>query len=348
MPFDGWSVPTPPDRIEEAEEVGVVEVADATLTPFRKGRLRTPDTCTARSWMTGAVHDGTGLLVPASQRLWRGDQAAAIAADPEQIRVPTPQASLDGRWLYAGHWTHHFGHFLLELVTNLWPAPEDVRVDGLVLHRPVRTSSPAVGGGGMVTPEPRDWQRQMLDLAGYGDIEVRIVRHRPVRVATVVVPSRPLLLKSWALPEAVAVWRRMSDAVGSRGSDSRVFLSRSRFHAVHGPQQRVRASREWDALLDTTFADMGFKVVHPEELGFREQVAIVRGADVVAGASGSALHLSALADPGIRVLEVGDTRNPDHTLPSQRLIDAACGHSSTFVGYQDEQGLLEVLASLRR
>ncbi|MDZ5623129.1 glycosyltransferase 61 family protein [Nocardioides sp. HM23] len=341
-----WSVPAAPDDVEQAEPVTVTEVVDATLTPFRRGRLHTPATFAAKSWMTGAVYDGSGRLVPSSQRLWRGDPRAAIAADPAEIRVPEPEAVLSDRWLYMGHWSHHFGHFLLELVTNLWPAREEMSITGLVAHRAVRTPAPAVGGGGMTTPQPNDWQREMLALTGYGDLELRVVRHKPVRVETLVIPSRPLLLKSWALPEAVGVWRRMSEAVRDRGSDRMVFLSRSRFHALHPKKKRVRAIERWDVLLDDTFAAAGFAVVHPQELSFTEQVRIVRGAEVLAGASGSALHLSALAAPGTRVLEIGDLRNPDHPLASQRMIDAACGHRSAFVPYHDEAGLAAVLEAL--
>lgn len=340
---DPWRLATPPDDVADAEPVVVREVADATLTGVQVGRLRTSGPVTARNWLSGAVYDAAGRLVPESQRLWRGDPKSPLPADPGEIEVPDPSAVLPGRWLYGGHWMHHFGHFLLELVTNLWPEPGDHPVSGIVLHRNFRSQGRGARPG---PPKPKEWQREMLALAGYPDVELCVVRQQPVRVESLLVPVRPVVLKSWALPAAVTVWQRMGDAVGARGSDAKVFLSRSRFHAEQGGDpKRVRVSADWDELLDQTFADAGFTVVHPEQLRFAEQIEIARGAEVLAGSSGSALHLAVFARPGTRVLEIGDERNVDEPMPAQRLVDAACGHRSAFVPYGDADRLRAVLST---
>ena len=66
----------------------------------------------------------------------------------------------------------------------------------------------------------------------------------------------------------------------------------------------------------------------------------------MAGLSGSALHLSAFANPGTRVLVVGDRRNSTKPAPSQRMIDRACGHRTAFVGNNDGARLATVLSAL--
>jgi len=58
---------------------------------------------------------------------------------------------------------------------------------------------------------------------------------------------------------------------------------------------------------------------------------VVSDAQVVAGASGSALHLSAFAPSSTRVLEIGDSRSPDRPVAMQVVIDAACGHEHAFL-----------------
>ena len=62
-----------------------------------------------------------------------------------------------------------------------------------------------------------------------------------------------------------------------------------------------------------------------------DQLRLVADAEVVAGPSGSALHLSAFARASARVLEIGDSRSPGRPVAMQVLIDAACGHEQAFV-----------------
>lgn len=328
-----------------AHRAELVTVDDALLSRFHRGPLHTLAAPAApRSWMTGAAYTADGELVEASRRWWSGDRSAPVSVDPEHVGMPPAAPRLEGSWRYAGHWTTHFGHFLIEVLTNLWgPVSE---VDGLVFHRTYRGGAPGRRRDGVRSAELLPWQRDLLALAGYVGPEARVVRHRPLRVDHLVVASRPVLLKSWAAEEAVEVWRRVSDAVGDRGPDERVFLSRTLFNQDGTSSRRDAADVAWDTRLDELFARAGFAVVHPERLSVAEQVATIRGAAVLAGSAGSALHLSAVASPGTRVLEIGDTRSPSEPMPTQRLIDAACGHLTAFVGYRDDKALGRVLRSL--
>jgi hypothetical protein len=333
--------------VGRAPPAELVSVEHAFVTPWSRGPLRTENG--PLRWVRGAVHDSDGVLVPESQRMWNGNKKEPVPADPEQVHVRRGGKSLKGTWLYAGHWSTHFGHFLLETLPNLWPDPGEyaVGLSGVIAHRPIR--GPVPPGDDRIRlhhPTLPPWQQQLLDLVGYGAVELGVVHGRPVRVERLVVPSRPVVLKRRAGPAAVQVWRRISDAVGERGSASRVYLSRSEFHAGdHGPG-RARTDEAQDARLDAFFADAGFSVVHPETLPITEQIELVRGADVVAGLSGSALHLSAFAEPGTRVLTVGDRRALEKPMPAQTMLDDACGHRSMFVPSDDDEGLARTLAAL--
>jgi capsular polysaccharide biosynthesis protein len=340
-----WTVAEPGEDAPTSA-VDNVAVDHAFVTRFERGPLRTDSG--PYKWVRGAVYDSAGLLVPNSQRGWDGDALDPVAADPDRVRIPLRTRRLRGTWLYAGHWCGHFGHFLLELLPNLWPDPAayDPPLTGVLVHHPAR--GPVASGGerfGLRRPELTPWQRQLLDLAGYGEPDLRVVTQRPVRVARLLVPARPVLLKQWVRPPAVEVWQRISTAVGRRGSHPRVYLSRTRFHAG-ASGARVRADQAWDTHLDTRFAEAGFAVVHPETMSVADQIELVRGARVLAGLSGSALHLSAFAEPGTRVLTIGDRRARKKPPPSQRMIDAACGHRTAFVANNDEAQLSVVLSTL--
>ncbi len=324
----------------------LVSVEHAFLTPWSRGPLRTESG--PIRWVRGAVHDADGLLVPQSQRVWNGNKKEPVPADPEQVPVSRGAKRLKGTWIYAGHWSTHFGHFLLETLPNLWPDPvECASLSGILAHRPIRgPAAPDADQVPLQAPTVHPWQQQLIELAGYGGVDLRVVHGRPVRVDRLVVPARPVVLKRRAGAGAVQVWRRVSDAVADRGSESRVYLSRSQFHAGdHGPG-RARTDEAQDARLDTFFSDAGFEVVHPETLPITEQVALVRGAHVLAGLPGSALHLSAFADPGTRVLTIGDRRNAEKPMPAQTMVDEACGHRSMFVRSNDDEALDHALAAL--
>ena len=54
---------------------------------------------------------------------------------------------------------------------------------------------------------------------------------------------------------------------------------------------------------------------------------------MLAGVSGSALHLSAFAPAGLRVVELGDRRSTSGQEPMQRIVDRVCDHQTAFVPY---------------
>lgn len=335
------------NRSEWPDGVHSREVAPAYVTPFSRGSLRTRET--PRLWMAGAVHDDAGALVAESQRWWSSDNPnAPVAADPDFRRPPAQCDRLSGTHLYVGHWTNHFGHFLVEVLPRLWPAPGDPSVDGLVAHRSFRGKirrAPSRSPSGPV--EPSRWQSDLLTLAGYGDLPVHVVRSRSAKVDRLVVPASPVIFRTHAAPEAVDVWTRVAEAVADPGAHPRVYLSRSRFNRANDISHR-RSSEDpaWDEWLDVTFADAGYEVAFPEEIGVEEQVRLMKGASVVVGPSGSALHLSVFASTGTDVVEIGDTRSPHAIQSSQRMVNDACGHRSHFVPYLDKDAVGRLIEQL--
>lgn len=325
----------------------LVTVDDAVVTAYDRGGLRN-DLRGPAGWIRGAVHDRDGLLVPASQRRWTGGRLSRVAADPDRVDVPRRARRLEGTWLYAGHWAVHFGHLLVEHLTTYWPEPTAGPLAGplagIVVHRPPHAPLRHPRRG-LEVPRLAAWQRDLIELAGHDPDGLRIVHGRPLRVDRLVVPERPVLLTRWARPEAVALWQRVAEAVGFRGGDRRVYLSRTRFHTDARPD-RARVDQDRDRHLDDVFASAGFAVVHPETMSIAEQVAVVRGADVLAGLSGSAMHLSVFARPGSHVLTLGDARDPARPTRTQQVIDAACGHRVEFVAHGDRVGVERVLDEL--
>lgn len=325
----GWALPTfPHEPVEGPPEL--VEVPDAILTRVRRGNLRTIIEPT--QWIRGAVHDADGRLVVSSQKI--GGLVGAQVAQADPGRVPPKQQKgrrLEGTWIYGGHWTQHFGHFFAETVTTLWPERERMvateGVAGVVFHNFMsrfRGVSP--------------WQTELLDLAGWGGLPFEVVEDENLVADRLLVPGRGIVVNGWAWPEARTVWRRMTAATGGRleldAEGERVFFTRTAFNRERRAAGRpTRTDEAHDLAIEAAFAGAGFRVVTPETLSVPEQVRTAAGASVLAGAAGSALHLSAFAPAGVRVVELGDSRSPDVQVPTQRVIDRVCEHPSAFVPY---------------
>ena len=323
-----WIVPEAP--FARVGEMSLTPVDGALLTPVKRGKLRalvTPD-----RWLRGAVHDAEGALVVASQKTGGLGGNQLVAADPERVPVRPRAPRLDGTWLYGGHWIGHFGHFFTETVTTLWPGPQhgvDISgLDGVVFH----SYSNRFRGF-------QAWERELMDLTAYAGVRVEVIDTDPLNVDHLLVPSRSVVVNGWAEPEAVGVWRSMARAAGAASeldpNGPRIFLTRTAFNADQRRKDKyVRTSAERDRGLDAAFAAAGFRVVAPESLSVLEQIRLAGGASVMAGSAGTALHLSAFAPAGVRVIELGDDRSPDVQVPQQLVIDAAREHPSAFVPYR--------------
>jgi capsular polysaccharide biosynthesis protein len=338
-----WQMPTPPR--EPQGECGLKIVNKAYLTPFERGDLRVVHG--PFKWIRGAAYTPRGGLMPRSQRLNVHDVKAPLACDPKSIDPPTDAIRVEGSWIYGGHWMPHFGHYLTETLPSLWPDPAEIpRLDGLVFHRSWRGQWSRKAVREFYEPTVEPWQRDLIALAGYGTVPVRLHNAGTRQFDRLVVPSRPLVHKSWAYRDVVPMWQRMAAAAGTPGPDRLIYLSRTRFNAADERDRRNRTTGGWDDELDATFAAAGFVVVHPEELRIVDQVRVVAGADVLAGSSGSALHLSAFAPQSTRVIEVGDRRARDGSVPTQRVIDSVIGRTVAFLSYGDQQAVRVGLGKL--
>jgi capsular polysaccharide biosynthesis protein len=271
-----------------------------------------------------------------SQRLGGEGGDHVVAADPRMFSGPVEE-SLSGRWLYGGSWMGHFGHFLTETLTTLWPDALD-EYDGILFH------------GFVFANRVQPWQSTMLRLLGTEAAPaVRATGAGALQVESLTVPTRTVYPNLRVMQEAVDVWQRMARSAPASQERARVFLSRTRVHEAARAQGRPTPRAYPDDLaVDREFASAGWSVVHPETLPVEEQVGLAASAAVLAGPAGSALHLSVFARPGTPVIEIGDSRSPHARLPAQSLLDDALGHEQHFVPFDLESpwSVIERVAEL--
>jgi capsular polysaccharide biosynthesis protein len=283
-----------------------------------------------RSYVRGAVHTRDGDLVESSQRAGGTGGDLVLTVNPQHLTAEELKEAANhpvrGSWLYAGTWMHGFGHFIVETLPTLWPllpdAGEAGGVRGVVAHR-------------FTSRRRHAWQEDLVRPL-VGDRDIHVVDATPATYERLLVPSRPYLYESAISPRAAEVWDWVARTVAPAPAPHmpRIFLSRTRFidSLPKDAPARARAYSNTSAV-DDLFRQRGFSVVFPEDLAVTDQIALVRDAEIVAGPSGSALHLAAFMRSG-RVIELGDSRSATDFVTTQRAIAAVKDQLVVHVPFQ--------------
>lgn len=337
MPVDGrpeesWRVCSF-KRIPQAD-MRLEELHDALLSRSEHGRIYW-DVASPRSFVRGAVYTSEAKLVAHSQRTRGTNSDLVVATNPGELgqaeRSEAKGNRSTGRWLYAGSWFPIFGHFITETLPALWPLLDDQRFDGVFAHL-------------FNSHSTLPWQYELASLAI--DKPVTVIDDSPAQADELIVPTRPYHYQSAISPLAAGVWDLVSDNAARAGErpDQPVFLSRSRFDSNRA-SAGIRTGREFangDGI-DDVFRSRGFAIIHPEDVSIQEQVLLARSATVLAGQSGSALHLSAFTKKGGRVMELGDSRTRDSINATQRAISSVKGQLIYHIPYAETgDGALDI------
>jgi len=254
--------------------------------------------------IVGAVYDDLGQLIHDTER---AKVNRAWAGNPPRDAVERVAVDrVAGRTFFGGHLRVAFGHVLLEIVPRLWPETE--------LHAAAQVVFYATRVGARSRrPRLPPYAVDLLSALGVDPMRTLVVGDRAVRFDELTVPSPAFRLKRGFSREARTAFGRAGDALAPTGSGSspapRLYLSRSRL----GPGPRRALNED---VIEVIAEAAGFLVVHPQEHAIDVQVRMVRGAEVIAGCDGSALHLGAFARPGTKLVAF-DSR----LVPNQLIIN---------------------------
>jgi capsular polysaccharide biosynthesis protein len=174
--------------------------------------------------------------------------------------------------------TFNYGHFVIDALPSLLALERA----GLLETAPV------------VAPKLTDWQRDLIAMA-FPDLELCEMDAPVVRLkrATFSTSMDHFLHYPNGLLADVAA-RVLERAPAGKGA-RRVYLSR------RGQSMRVMVG---EAAFEKALIARGFTIVRPETLSAAEQVALVRDAEVLIGASGAALANAVFLPRGARVVEI--------------------------------------------
>ncbi|OAS22431.1 glycosyltransferase family 61 protein [Methylobacterium platani] len=251
---------------------------------------------------------------PSWQRTdWPAEWSAGLPADVPEAPEET--------YLFLGGAHLHYGHFLVTTLPRFWPLLEARPAAPILCYAPVHEAL---------------WQpyRFAVDILGLLGLSVREIHafDEPVRLRRVVVPEPAFREEAFAH----TVFRDLCLRIGAScyapgevdADDRPAYLAKTR---LAGGVRRFANEEEVTEIL----AREGVEILHPEAMGFAEQVRLFARRRVLAGSLGSALHTALFAPPGRRVaaLSAGPGINPTFL-----LVDALCGNA---VAYLHQPGTVE-------
>lgn len=251
----------------------------------------------------GAVYDASGSVVPESVRdVDRTDRHHP--ADPPTIERPhvvigrynrpTGIDSYLKEAIYGGHIMAGWGHNITETISTAWAAPSLPDVP-LVL---------APWGRVWASALPR--VQEILAAAGWGERPV-LVTSATIAFSQLHIPERLIRLEE-LMHEQSPIDRTMNvvyDRIVSHfaptitNHGAPVFLARPGGHRREHPAERS---------LERMLRAHGIRIVHGWQLSAKDQISIAADASALIGFSGSNLHNSVFARPGIPVIELQDYR----------------------------------------
>jgi len=283
---------------------------------------------------TGCIYDQSGKIVTASQRTSRN--VAWKPLDPNHLpNARVENEIMDGHCIYLGHYTGHYGHFLLETLSRFWIFREKIKYDRVVFQPFIHTS-----------PHPRSFSpaRICFECFQLTPDQILIV-NKQTMFKHLVVPTALVEINNQANEEQALIYRQIAEhceqslikngglfrkvfqpGLHKNSERSKLYLSRKKLKSNHYMIN--------EGEIEKLFTSFGFTIVYPENLTFQEQVVLYKNAEVLAGFSGSALHNSVFMKDNALVISLGDLRRPNGRHPNQIICDKLSGVRSVFIKFE--------------
>lgn len=273
------------------DKPGVTEVENHIILPAKK----VTDGDGVRRHIGGIVDNNFKFYEPSGHQHHLGTDKTGSMIEGYAVEEKDIVSS-DKTVLYGGLLLNHLGHFLVECSTRLWHWVEIGDSDLEVVFIVEKEEQPSAR------------VKEFLDLMGIR--KVSFVK-TPTRFKKIIVPEDSSVMDGFFTEEFMVPFRTAALNVEAASFD-RVYLSRGKF------KSSVHIYGEKD--LEKVFRDNGYKVVYPETLPLKEQIALIKGAKDIACVMGTAAHLFVFAAPGTRSATLERT---DEVIEEQILINQA-------------------------
>lgn len=211
-------------------------------------------------------------------------------------------AYIDEEVVYYGLFFHHWGHFLFESTNRLW-----YYLSEKCLHRRIRLF------GIYLNEKPDGNFKSFHEMLGISQ-DTLVFLDRPTRFRRVIVPNPSSMLASYS-KEFLIPFDAIRNSVPT-GSSRKIYLTRTQF-------KKGDTIGEKD--IEENFRKNGFDVIAPENETLQTLVSLLKGAEVVAGLSGSNTHNLLFANPGCKTIilnRLQGTNQPQEMVHQARNMQA--------------------------
>lgn len=263
----------------------------------------------------GSIWTAQGARVTGFDRMSDADEAVAQQA----LETARDRAQRQpGTFFYLGWLANHYGHFLLESLSHVWPLVTTPLGDA-AMRLAAFSMDPDPFFGSPTDALLTTLERLGIDLGSVFPI------HEPAVFERLILPMPSFYLggKVHAAPAHGRVW----DAVqrDGYGEPSRaVYLSRKRY-SLWG---KIRRPLSNEQEVEDLFRRHGYEIIYPETLSFAEQLALYGQCAVIAGAMGSNVHNAGFMPPGGQSLILAPTSFL--ALCMDALINAPKGNATNY------------------
>lgn len=286
---------------------------------------------------SGSIYDSNGDICPHALRTSLGCNEWN-PNDYPSINLPSRPPIIRGRSLYLGHYTGHYGHFLIESLSRFWAinypsefSPYDNFIFHPFLHKcpPFKKFPPAVLAFDAFKLNPKKiilinqnigFEKITIPSALF-KINYDVNREMSNIYQTLINHAKLHQTNQKKFPDFFKIFNKPI-------SINRIYLSRRRTSGYH-PMQNERE-------VENLFINLGFFILHPEHHPYLKQLILFNTATVLAGVEGSGLHNSVFMPKGSKVIQIGTPREPTGEIFNQKLCDSLSSVISYAIPFKGE------------
>lgn len=237
-------------------------------------------------------------------------------------RISANRSLASGDFLYIGTLNPHYGHFLINSMSRLWPLQADrkYRKMKLLCH---------------ATASRSEWEKVNFATIVLGALGVEwddiVFLSEPTLIHEVMVPDQALVEQTLVHQ----IYGEMGQTIGKpfwgdiNSQNEPLYISKTRLKSGVGHIQN-------EALIEAEAVRQGFRIIYPETLTFAEQIKILSEHSVAAGTLGSGFHNSLFAPSGRNLFCLAPVKDIN---TNYLLIDEVTGANASYfvpnsVGYE--------------
>lgn len=195
---------------------------------------------------------------------------------------------IDEDVVFIGNVNKFFGHFLLEHMNRIY-ALMDKKYKNRKLVLINDKNLKDVPG----------YVFQFIEFFGVKQNKI-IILDKTTRFKNVCVPSQSFNSKLYNSKSFAKTFDRIAENIPDEEIYDKIYVSRAKLDSTHKTLGEEKVQK--------IFEKNGFKIIYPEKLPLKSQIALVKNCRVLAGCAGTALHLALFMKPGGMVVSIKRNR----------------------------------------